>query len=156
MRLASHPHPKHKVADLRPLRIGQPLYFVGRPAADVLRPIVRLDILRPQTPQVVGSHQQREIGKLAAEVRLVPALVEHDFGHAQQDHQIRQVSETVRIRSIFVRSSNESRTRFDLKVTGQEVGVILNFKRARLEWKRVVYKRNANKRQWLAFLAKSE
>jgi len=29
-----------------------------------------------------------------------------------------------------------------LKVTGQEVGVILNFKRARLEWKRVVLQKN--------------
>ena len=31
---------------------------------------------------------------------------------------------------------------FLLKVTGQEVGVILNFKRARLEWKRVVLQKN--------------
>jgi GxxExxY protein len=29
-----------------------------------------------------------------------------------------------------------------LKVTGQEVGAILNFKRARLEWKRVVLQKN--------------
>ncbi len=29
-----------------------------------------------------------------------------------------------------------------LKVAGQEVGVILNFKRARLEWKRVVLQKN--------------
>ena len=82
--------PDAEVADLLALLVGEPLHLVRRAGRNIFGLVAGLDVLRPQSLQRVGPHQQREIGEPAAEVGLVPAVVDHDLRDAQQHRQVRQ------------------------------------------------------------------
>ncbi len=80
--------PDHEIPELRVLIIGQPLHLLARPVGVEGGAVVRKDLVRPKSFEVVGPDQEREIGELFDEGFVVPFPVHHQPRHAQPQGRI--------------------------------------------------------------------
>ena len=66
----------------------KPWILKRRPVGREVALVVGEDLVGPQPLQVVGAHQQREVGERFDEVLVVPALLDHQPGDAQPQRRV--------------------------------------------------------------------